>query len=68
MRALHASALAALFLTACATTPPPVAAPPLPPYATEQSERDRADCLRGGGLWIETQERYTCRRVSEERT
>lgn len=41
----------------------------LPKYATRESVAAREVCLRSGGVWLETQERYTCfRRPDDERS
>lgn len=40
-----------IFLSACAT---------LPPFATEESMKDREECLKSQRVWVEAWDRYTC--------
>lgn len=40
-----------IFLSACAT---------LPPFATEESVKDREICLYTNRVWVETQNGYSC--------
>ena len=45
---------AVLLLTACATPRP------TPSFTTPTVERDRANCLEAGGIWMETRTAYFC--------
>ena len=60
MRALLAGFTCPL-LAGCAT-----ATAPSNPYTSPAIDAERIQCLKAGGFWMETQERYQCREMPKD--